>query len=258
MRSLASLLLFGSLAFAADVQVFIFLRTDCPAADRAAPELTRIAKEFQGRHVAFYLVYPDPNENKRALENHMAAFGFPGIPMRDPDHTLENRAHATVAPEAAVFDPAGNLKYHGRVEELDAAIASVLAGKPVIHPETRATGCPLRQITFNRDIAPLVYKHRAACHRPGEAAPFSLLTYQDVKKRANQIADLTRRHVMPPWLPEKGYGEFADQQRLTPEEIQLFASWAAAGAPEGEASVTPPSFTEGWQLGPPDLIVEAP
>jgi hypothetical protein len=258
MRSLASLLLFGSLAFAADVQVFIFARTDCPAVNRTAPELTRIAKELQGRHVAFYLVYPDPNENKRALENHMAAFGFPGIPMRDPDHTLENRSHATVAPEAAVFDPAGNLKYHGRVDELEAAITAVLAGKPLTHPETRATGCPLLEINFSRDIAPLVYKHCAACHRPGEAAPFSLLTYQDVKKRASQIADLTRRHVMPPWLPEEGYGEFADEQRLTPEEIQLFASWAAAGAPEGEGSIAPPTFTEGWQLGPPDLIVQAP
>jgi thiol-disulfide isomerase/thioredoxin len=258
MRSLASLLLFGSLAFAADVQVFVFARTDCPAVNRTAPELTRLAKEFQGRHVAFYLVYPDPNENKRALENHMAAFGFPGIPMRDPDRILENRSHATVAPAAAVFDPAGNLKYHGRVDELEAAITSVLEGKPVIHPETRAMGCPLREINFNRDIAPVVYKHCAACHRPGEAGPFSLLTYQDVKKRANQIADLTRRHFMPPWLPEKGYGDFADEQRLTAEEIQMFASWAAAGAPEGEGSVTAPNFTEGWQLGPPDLIVEAP
>jgi hypothetical protein len=258
MRSLASLLLFGSLAFAADVQVFVFARTDCPAVNRTAPELTRLAKEFQGRHVAFYLVYPDPNENKRALENHMAAFGFPGIPMRDPDHVLENRSHATVASEAAVFDPAGNLKYHGRVDELEAAITSVLEGKPVIHPETRAMGCPLREINFIRDIAPIVYKHCAACHRPGEAGPFSLLTYQDVKKRANQIADLTRRHFMPPWLPEKGYGDFADEQRLTAGEIQMFASWAAAGAPEGEGSVTPPNFTEGWQLGPPDLIVEAP
>ena len=64
MRCLAGLLLFGSLAFAADVQVFIFLRTDCPISNRYAPELTRIAKEFQGRHVAFYLVYPDPEREQ--------------------------------------------------------------------------------------------------------------------------------------------------------------------------------------------------
>jgi hypothetical protein len=277
MKSLATLLLFGSLAFAADVEVFVFVRTDCPITNRYAPELTRIAKEFQGRHVAFYLVYPDPNENKRAIENHMAEYGFPGTPLRDPDHTLEKRAHATVAPEAAVFDAAGNLKYHGRIDDLyvspgvarpaaqvhdlENAITAVLAGKPVARPETRAIGCSLidlRLPDFNHDIAPIVYKHCASCHRPGEAGPFPLLTYIDVRKHASQIADVTRRRYMPPWLPARGFGVFSDEQTLTDEELQLIADWAAAGGPEGEGSVAPPQFTEGWQMGPPDLIVEAP
>ncbi len=94
------------------------------------------------------------------------------------------------------------------------------------------------------------------CHRPGEAAPFSLLSYEDVKKRAKQIADVTRRRYMPPWLPDPG--NFADEQRLSNEEIQIITSWVAAGAPEGSGSAAPPIFTDGWQLGPPDLIVEAP
>jgi hypothetical protein len=147
---------------AADVQVFLFVRTDCPITNRYAPEVRRIAQEFQGRHVAFYLVYPDPKENKRAIENHMAEYQFPGTPLRDPDHELEERAHATTAPEAAVFDPAGNLKYHGRVDDLwvspgksrpaaqihdlEDAISAVLAGKPVAHPETRAIGCSLKDL----------------------------------------------------------------------------------------------------------------
>src|SRR5580658_5362874 len=99
MRSIATLLLFGSLAFGANVEVFVFLRTDCPAANRFAPELKRVAREFQGRGVALYLVYPNPDENKRAIENHMAEFGFPGTPLRDPDRELQKRAHATVTPE---------------------------------------------------------------------------------------------------------------------------------------------------------------
>jgi hypothetical protein len=147
---------------AADVQVFLFVRTDCPITNRYAPEMRRIAQEFQGRHVAFYLVYPDPKENKRAIENHMAEYQFPGTPLRDPDHELEERAHATTAPEAAVFDPAGNLKYHGRVDDLwvspgksrpaaqihdlEDAISAVVAGKPVAHPETRAIGCSLKDL----------------------------------------------------------------------------------------------------------------
>jgi hypothetical protein len=249
-----SLLMFGSLAFAAKVEVFVFARTDCPATNQFAPELRRIAQEFQGRHVAFYLVYPESNENKRAIENHMAEFGFPGTPLRDPDHELQRRSHATVTPEAAVFDSAGNLKFHGDIHDLEGAISAVSAGKLVLHAETRPVGCALAD--FNHDIAPIIYKHCSSCHRPGEAAPFSLLTYEDVKKRAKQIADVTKRRYMPPWLPDPG--NFSDEQRLSNEEILAISSWVAAGSPEGTGSVTPPSFTEGWQLGTPDLVVEAP
>jgi tetratricopeptide (TPR) repeat protein len=113
---------------------------------------------------------------------------------------------------------------------------------------------------FAHDIAPIVYEKCAPCHHPGEAAPFSLLTYEDVKKRAAQIGAVTRAGVMPPWLPEHGYGEFLDERRLTAEEIATIAAWVTAGAPEGPADAmpSPPSFPEGWQLGKPDLVLEAP
>jgi tetratricopeptide repeat protein len=113
-------------------------------------------------------------------------------------------------------------------------------------------------VTFAHDIAPIVYRYCAPCHRPGESGPFPLLSYEDVKKRARQIVDVTSRRFMPPWLPEPRHGDFQDELRLTDEQIRAFAAWAAAGAPEGVAADTPrpPSFTEGWQLGPPDLILE--
>ena len=112
--------------------------------------------------------------------------------------------------------------------------------------------------TFERDIAPIVYQKCAPCHRPGEAGPFSLLSYADVKKRAGQIATVTRSGYMPPWLPERGYGDFADERRLTAEEIETIARWVSDGAPEGApAGISPPQFTDGWQLGKPDLVLEA-
>src|SRR6266852_3979519 len=137
---LCSLVLLALPMFA-EVQVFVFLRPDCPPADRAAPELRKIAEGLQGKHVAFYLVYPNPDENKRALENHMAEFQLPGTPLRDPDRVLVKRSHATTAPEVAVFDSAGNLKYRGGIAELKDAISAVLLGKPVAKAETRASGC---------------------------------------------------------------------------------------------------------------------
>jgi len=113
--------------------------------------------------------------------------------------------------------------------------------------------------TFARDIAPIVLANCAPCHRPGEAGPFSFLTYEDVKKHARQIASVTARRYMPPWLPDQGHGNFTDERRLSDDQIRVIGEWAAHGAPQGPASETPPAprFTEGWQLGPPDLIVEA-
>ena len=113
--------------------------------------------------------------------------------------------------------------------------------------------------TFAHDIAPIIYEHCASCHRPGEAAPFPLLTFDDVRKRGKQIVKVVETHYMPPWLPEPGYGEFAGANRLTDAQIHLIADWVESGAPMGPLAElpAPPRFTSGWQLGPPDLIVEA-
>ena len=114
--------------------------------------------------------------------------------------------------------------------------------------------------TYNKDIAPIFYKNCAGCHRPGEVAPFSLLSYQDTAKRAAIIASVTKSRVMPPWKAEPGFGEFQDVRRLSDEQIALIQQWASAGAPEGNAAdkPVPPKFTDGWQLGEPDKVVTIP
>jgi tetratricopeptide (TPR) repeat protein len=113
--------------------------------------------------------------------------------------------------------------------------------------------------TFAHDIAPILYRSCSSCHCPGESAPFSLLSYDDARKYASQISAAVRSRSMPPWLPEYGYGDFVNETRLTDDEIRLIADWAKSGASQGLASETPspPHFTEGWQLGPPDLILDA-
>lgn len=115
-------------------------------------------------------------------------------------------------------------------------------------------------LTFNKDIAPIVFEHCSICHRPGQAAPFTLLSYADVKRRARQVGEVVGKRFMPPWLPEKGYGDFADDRTLKPEQIATIQSWVAGGAPEGNASDLPPQpvWTNEWTLGKPDLIVNLP
>src|SRR5688572_12838512 len=102
--------------------------------------------------------------------------------------------------------------------------------------------------TFNRHIAPIVFEHCATCHRPGEVAPFSLLAYADVKKRARQIAKVTADRFMPPWKSVEGHGRFLGERRLSKDQIELIGRWASGGAPEGDARDLPPApqFSDAW------------
>jgi tetratricopeptide (TPR) repeat protein len=115
-------------------------------------------------------------------------------------------------------------------------------------------------VTFTRDVAPILYARCVSCHRPDGPAPFSLLTYRDAKQRATLIAALTRQRYMPPWKPEPGYGDFIGARVLTDREIDAIDRWASRGAIEGRAADLPatPSWTGGWQLGTPDLVVTLP
>jgi hypothetical protein len=119
---------------------------------------------------------------------------------------------------------------------------------------------PAGPVNFSRDVAPILFARCANCHRPGEAAPFSLLTYEEARDRAQQIREVTQTRFMPPWLPEAGHTSFQDERRLAVHEIDILSRWAAAGAPAGDVSELPPppKFTSGWQLGEPDLILESP
>jgi Flp pilus assembly protein TadD/mono/diheme cytochrome c family protein len=114
-------------------------------------------------------------------------------------------------------------------------------------------------VTYRDHIAPILREHCAPCHRPGQAAPFSLLTYADARKRAALIADVTRRRYMPPWLPQAGYGEFAGELRLSDAQVGAIGEWARSGAREGRTgpSAALPAIPE-WALGPPDLVIDAP
>jgi len=113
-------------------------------------------------------------------------------------------------------------------------------------------------VTYSKDIAPIVYNNCIGCHRAGEVAPFSLTTFDDAKKRADQLAEVTKSRFMPPWKAETGYGEFEGARHLTDAQIELFGKWLAQGAPEGNPKDLPkmPKFVDGWQLGEPDLIVK--
>src|SRR5215204_3054630 len=90
-------------------------------------------------------------------------------------------------------------------------------------------------VTFTSDIAPLLYERCGVCHHTGGPAPFGLVTYQDAKQRARQIAAVTRDRVMPPWRSEPGYGEFVGHRPLSDAEIARIQQWVSDGTVEGDA-----------------------
>ncbi len=137
-------------------------------------------------------------------------------------------------------------------------VMSVVAGVGNLHAGGLGSGP--ENVTFAEHVAPILYQNCTRCHRPGEAAPFALITYQDARKRAKQIAEVTGNRFMPPWHADFGYEEFANERRLTAEQINVLGAWHVQGAKEGDPAKTPavPKFPEGWQLGKPDLVLTMP
>src|SRR2546423_158233 len=146
------------------------------------------------------------------------------------------------------------LKIGAAIALLAAAAAGILSAKTSAD-STRKVKVP---VTFAKQVAPILFEKCASCHRLGEVAPFSLLTYEDAKKRAKQIALVTHSKFMPPWKAEAGYGEFLDERRLTNEQIATIKDWADSGAPLGDPAdlPKPPKFPAGWTLGEPDAVLQ--
>jgi hypothetical protein len=258
--------------------VLIFYWHDCPICNSYAPEINRLSAEYT--NFFFYIVQVDPDLTPDAAKVHANQYDLRPPVLLDPRHRLVRLAKATVAPEAVVFGKDENVLYRGRIDnlyadlnkrraeatehDLRAALDAIGAGRPV-KTQPPPVGCLIATSvatvsapTFSKDIAPVVFKNCAVCHRPGEVAPFSLLTYGDVSKRAKQIARVTGDRIMPPWKAEAGFGEFANDRHLTPEQMALFRDWADAGTPEGSSADLPPApkFADGWSLGEPDVVLE--
>jgi hypothetical protein len=144
-----------------------------------------------------------------------------------------------------------------RKKKLNQAATNMLAPKPVPAPGSPR---PAGTVTFSKEIAPIVWNRCAPCHRPGQAGPFSLLSYAEVKRQVVQIADVTAKGIMPPWPPDSPHGTFAGDRRLLPEELALLQQWISEGGVEGNPSDLPPApqWPDEWFLGQPDLIVQMP
>ena len=132
------------------------------------------------------------------------------------------------------------------------AVVGLKAASPQEQPQPAST------LTFSKDVAPILFKNCTHCHRPGEVAPMSLLTYKDARPWAKAIHAAVLTGVMPPWHADPAHGEFANDRRLSEADKNTIAAWVSAGAPEGNPAdvPSPPKYIDGWQIGEPDIVFE--
>lgn len=268
-----------------DVEVYVFLSPHCPISNAYVPLLSHLIDEFSRSNFQFFGVIPGAVSDDTDEFRQKFTIRIPLIV--DHQNRICEALNATHTPQVVVrtgsetiysgriddrFADLGKSRQKASQQDLKRVLELLRDGRPVLPSKNVPTGCLIERqlkspvdngpssqtataLTFNRDVAPIVYEHCSRCHRPGEAAPFSLMTFDDVRHHASQIEVVVRRRLMPPWKPEAGFAEFANVHRLTNHEIKVLSAWIASDRAEGNPEDLPltPIFPAGWQLGKPDL-----
>ena len=263
--------------------VLVFLSTGCPVGNRYIPVLNELQQRYADQQVEIVGIYPHRSDTPERIAQHVAEFKIAFPVVADPDQAASDAVSAERTPEAFVLDARRTIRYRGRIddrygydhqrasatrEDLVAAIDAVLAGKPVEVALTRAEGCAIthrrqsqqRPLNYAEHVAGIVQEKCANCHRPGESAPFSLLSVDDVRDSAEMIRQVVLERRMPPWHADPRYGKFANDRSLSQEQVDTLVDWIDQGMQPGDASKqpAPPEFVEGWTIGKPDIVFETP
>jgi len=177
----------------------------------------------------------------------------------------------TGVPTVVLLDSQGRIAYRGGWDAAEARVRALLGGDGAVPAAESAEGTtpfPMREVpeadepvTFAAHIAPIMHQHCYACHRPGEAGPFTLGTYNQVATRAEMIAEVVLEERMPPWYASSKYGEWHNDRSMSQEERDLIVQWIRGGKQQGnldEAPAPPPARESEWEIGDPDLIIDAP
>jgi peroxiredoxin len=264
--------------------VLAFTSTGCPITKLLAPRLGRTEKQYRARGVRFLGVDPNIQDTAAEVATFAKDAGIEFPILLDPQHVVTDRLGVTRTTEVFVLDADFQLIYRGAVDDqysvgaqkpapandyLIDALESGLAGETIDTARTDAPGCLIGRVadegstvTYWRDVAPILWKNCAECHRPGQPGPMELLDYDDAKGWATAIAEVTGKGIMPPWNADPRHGRFKNARGLTETEKATLARWSAGGAKEGaraDAPVAPPVFADPeWAIGKPDLVVALP
>lgn len=268
------------------VRVFIFMSGECPVSRSYFPVLNELYVKWGKNQEDIQLmgVWADVTQSPQQVAQYAEEFGIDYPILLDRDAEMGKALKPTNIPEVFVLNGEGKIAYRGRIDDrylelgrskpeptehtLANAVDAVKAGIGVAVAFQEPVGCyyelpPMPKpgeadLTYNRDIAPILNANCVVCHREGEVGPFPLTSYMDAAKRARQIGRVVDMKLMPPWKAAQDHGEFEGQRTLTDHEIETLKAWAKTDRVEGDPKDLPPTpkFADDWHLGPPDMILE--
>lgn len=269
--------------------VLAFLGVDCPVSKLYAGNLVELAKTWGNKGVTVLGIDPNRQDDIQELRAFANAQALPFPLLKDHGAAAADQLGVTRVPTVIVLDGARRVRYFGRIDDqyavgtksvgvrkdhaevsyLGDAVASVVEGKEVATPRTEAVGCVLGReapaaaaaVTYHEQVEPIIQRRCQGCHRPGQIAPFSLLTYDDAAGWDGMIAEVVENGRMPPWHADPAHGKFENDRSLSREEKELILAWARGGAPRGDPAKAPPALVfpkDDWVIGTPDLVFEMP
>ncbi len=257
--------------------VYLVLSTDCPIAMQYTPRINRLVNEFSDDGVTFKALFPNDLELHKAVSTYVRERDYKFDWQLDLGGVESKRLGVTHVPTAIIVNPNGKILFRGGIDDnadvtlvknefLKDALTATVNGKTPTNKESKAFGCLLMpgetppakaKVNYADHVGKILNDHCVECHRPGEVAPFSLMGYENAKKWAPMIANVTKNRKMPPWKAVHGFGEFEDENRLSEAEVETLQRWNEAGGTSGDLKTAPksPQFSGEWALGEPDLVL---
>ncbi len=266
----------------ARVRIVVFMGTECPVGNAYVPDLVEFQKRYRDQSVQVLGINAMLSDTAESIQKHVTEYKIDFPVLIDRQQTVADLFGVVRIPTAYVLDRRGKIHYVGRFDDrvgigfqretavrsdVEEAVKEVLAGKEVSVTQAKVEGCKITResrlpkdhsVTFAKDAAEILYKRCAGCHHADTAAPFSLLTFNDAKERADMIREVVADRRMPPWDADARHGKFQNDLRLSQNEIDTLLAWIDAGVPLGDEKVIPepPQFAAGWQIGQPDLVLQ--
>jgi peroxiredoxin/mono/diheme cytochrome c family protein len=265
--------------------VLVFLGTECVLNNQYIPVLIELHEEYSRKGVAFVGINANSQDSRESMAAHARRNAIPFPVVKDAGNKVADQLGARRTPEAFVLDSYGIIRYQGHIDDqfgigyaragkptrrdLAEALDEVLAGKAVSVPLTEVAGCCIGRvakpkengrITYAQHVSRILQKNCQECHRPGQIAPMSLLTFDDALAWSDTIREVINEGRMPPWYADPHYGKFSNDRRLSSEEKETLLDWLDNGMARGDDKDLPPPrrFSEGWVIGEPDLVVSMP